>query len=290
MYNIVLRHKDSKAISYTDAVSYFGNISQSKFDLIFTSALTLWEASQRVNSNGKGASSSLPVEKEFGLGMIFHIPQLVNDYSEATEEKEVVSRAHSEVTSSASSSASSSDMSSNATKQLLQLCSEYVKKNTFTMDAHRLAEETVKILRGSTAESTQIKLFELIGEAGFEFMFAVLEKIETFKSINISDIKSDPSSSFGSKPTGGLYGMMTAAQTAAAFPSLSEDLELLSINQRRKREKKEKERTNREAETLTEAVQDPSMAWLIDAGFSEEYLEQERMLGLHGGAAPGTSG
>jgi hypothetical protein len=44
MYNIVIRKKDSKDIAYSDAVSYFGKISQTKFDLIRTAALDLLQA------------------------------------------------------------------------------------------------------------------------------------------------------------------------------------------------------------------------------------------------------
>ena len=99
-------------------------------------------------------------------------------------------------------------------------------------------------------------------------MFAVLQDVERYRLIKLS--------------------MLTSGQaklsTRSSTPSLSEDFESLSLNQRRKREKKEKERAGKEAEVLTAAMGDPNMAWLLEAGFSEEFLEQERMLGLHGGS------
>ena len=102
-------------------------------------------------------------------------------------------------------------------------------------------------------------------------MFSVLQDVERYRLIKLG--------TFGSNN----MSQQTTSQSRSSVPS-TEDFESLSLNQRRKREKKEKERAGREAEVLSAAMGDPSMAWLLEAGFSEEYLEQERMLGLHGGS------
>ena len=119
----------------------------------------------------------------------------------------------------------------------------------------------------------QEKLFELVGESGFELMFSVLQDAERYRLIKLSMLTSGQ----------GKQSTSTQSSRSSSMPSI-EDFESLSLNQRRKREKKEKERVGREVEVLNAARGDPSMAWLLDAGFSEEYLEQERMLGLHGGS------
>ena len=107
-------------------------------------------------------------------------------------------------------------------------------------------------------------------------MFSVLQDAERYRLIKLTML------------TSGQGQSNTQSSRASSMPS-TEDYESLSLNQRRKREKKEKERVGREVEVLTAAMGDPSMAWLLDAGFKEDYLEQERMLGLHGGSYASSS-
>lgn len=301
MYNIVVRRKDQKDLAYTDAVSYFGKISQAKFDLIRNAALDLYKGAQQAQQSNKPfeKAAEQPAAVEFGFDLEFNPPELVDetagrDYS--------VFPSFSSSASSSSSSSGNRDyvngtaLSSNtAAKELLQLCSGYVSTFSFSMPCDRLAEEILKLLHDTTLleDATQAKLFELVGESGFDFLFAVMQGSDRFRSITGEDLQDETqrqskseylsqaqsasiaqtlSGSSNSNGSNGLFGMMTPAQTAAAFPSLSEDLDSLSLNQRRKREKKEKEKADKEAGSLSAAMQDPSMAWLIEAGFSEVCL------------------
>ena len=289
MYNIVVRRKDSKDLAFTDAVSYFGKIPLTKFELIRTAALDLYNASLRLSASATGSKSGSQgpaVEYEFGSKIVYHIPELIDDttdseYSVFSPNEGAYRNSAGGYSDSRSTLENSSvNENSSAAKHLLQLCSDYVKSTNFTMESERLAEEIIKIFQnGANDDAIQAQLFELVGEAGFEFMFALMQDSESFRLVSISDLKQEKqlqqeeramlinSQNFMSSE--GLFGMMSTAQTAAAFPSLSEDLEGLSLNQRRKREKKDKERVEREAESLSTAMQDPSMAYLIQAGFSE---------------------
>ena len=282
MYNIIVKYKTVKESAYADAVSYFGKISPTKFDLIMKAGLDLYEAYLKANPSAQksktvGSSSG----QEFGSHIVYHVPELIDDT--AGSDYGVygsVRRVQTSPSPDDSDFGFSSEANSRA-KDLLHLCSDYVRSNSFTMESEQLAQEIVKLLteKGASEDTIQVKLFELVGENGFEFMFAIMQQYESFKLISMQDLqeqmrlqadeKNALLSSTNFMSSEGLFGMMTAAQTTAAFPSLTEDLEGLSLNQRRKREKKEKERAEREAECLSKGMQDPSMAYLIQAGFSE---------------------
>lgn len=295
MYNNIIRRKESRDLAYSDALSYFGKIAPTKFDLIRDAALDLYQASIRANQMAEKLSFSAS-DVEFGLDVNFNVRELIDDTASG-DYSLFPSTSHSSSShgycadSQKKSSLSRSTADNTAAKELLQLCGEHVRASHFSMEPERLAEEILKLLHDTTAseEKTQAKLFELVGETGFEFMFEIMQEMMSFKCIISGDLKEEidrqsqllslsqaqsaliaQSLSGGSDGSNtGLFGMMTSSQTAAAFPSLTEDLDLLSLNQRRKREKKEKERIDREAGSLSSAIQDPSMAWLIEAGFSE---------------------
>ena len=282
MYNIIVKYKAVKESAYTDAVSYFGKISPTKFDLIMKAGLDLHEAYLKANPPAQkaklvGRSSC----QEFGSQIEYHVPELIDDTAGSDYGVYGVALREPVSSSVGDSHFGTSSEANNRAKNLLQLCSDHVRSNSFTMDPEQLAQEIVKLLieTGASEDTIQVKLFELVGEAGFEFMFAIMQEYQSFKLISMHDLqeqirmqadeKSALISSTNFMSSEGLFGMMTAAQATAAFPSLSEDLEGLSLNQRRKREKKEKERAEREAECLSKGMQDPSMAYLIQAGFSE---------------------
>jgi hypothetical protein len=211
MYNIMIRKKDSKDIAYSDAVSYFGKISQTKFDLIRTAALDLLQAKERAAQlSSKTGITGIPIEKEFNPKLKFNIPELISDFYDnynnvginenvKGEDVKVVHTKNEEA------------------KKLTQLCEDYVRKNNFTMGAQYLAAEVIKMLqtKGANSESIQIKLFELIGEEGFEFMFTIIEEMNNFKFISLKDLEDLQGGSAVSGNRG--MGIMTS-QTA--FPPL----------------------------------------------------------------------
>ena len=301
MYNNIIRRKESRDLAYDDAISYFGKIAPTKFDLIRNAALDLFQASIKAKENTESPSSC---DVEFGSDLIFNNRQLIDDTASSNYSLFPSSDDPSSAQGCHNSMNKKKCIEDNsAAKELLQLCGEHVRASHFSMEPERLAEEILKLLHDTTAsdEITQAKLFELVGETGFEFMFEIMQEIRSFRCITIRNLKEEVDrqsqllslsqarsellaqsisgglgGSDGSNT--GLFGMMTPSQTAAAFPSLSDDLDLLSLNQRRKREKKERERIDREAGSLTTAMQDPSMAWLIEAGFSEVSIILTKLL------------
>lgn len=279
MYNIIVKHKGSKDSAYSDAVSYFGKITVSKFDLIRSTALDLYQIYLRANP------PSLPTveeQSEFGTQIVYLVPELV-DNTAGTDCCIFAPSCTASITTVAGiiSGAKSSREFNLRVRSLLQLCEDHIRSSQFTMESGQLAEEIVKLLRqaDATEDTIQARLYEIVGESGFEFMFAVMQDMESFKLISAEELQEQllleadercaesAASNFDFSEE--LGNMMTPAQTAAAFPSLAENLEGLSLNQRRKKEKKDRERAEKEVECLSTAMQDPSMAYLIQAGFSE---------------------
>ena len=147
---------------------------------------------------------------------------------------------------------------------LLLLCQNYISTNSSCIfDNFQLSEEIVNLVKskeyGLESGMLEAKLFDLIGENGFEVMLEVVQNAERIKTININHIRNKPK-------------------------VVEMTYENLSLNQKKKLEKKEREKEEREKEA---SQVDPSLQWLIDAGFSRDYLEKEQMLGLHAGGASG---
>ena len=154
-------------------------------------------------------------------------------------------------------------------KWLLARCSEYTAVNDSLFDELQLAEEVLKIVISSSSaanveEHLQSKLFELFGESGFELMIEICQSVETLRRITIEEVKRTH---------------MRSHNVGIEI----EGMEKLSLNQRKKREKKEEKERLARGECGSESF--VSSDWLQSAGFSSEYLEQERMLGLQGGNA-----
>lgn len=279
MYNIIVRHKGSKDSAYSDAVSYFGKITSTKFDLIRSTALDLYQTYLR---NNPQTLPTVEEQSEFGTEIVYLVPKLL-DSTAGTDccIFAPCSTAGTTTAVSTSSEPKSSGEYNLRVRSLLQLCEDHIRSSHFTMESGQLAEEIVKMLRqaDATEDTIQAELYELVGESGFEFMFAIMQDMESFKLISAvelqeqlrleADERCTESAASNFDFSEELGNMMTQAQTAAAFPSLAENLEGLSLNQRRKKEKKDKERAEKEVECLSAAMQDPSMAYLIQAGFSE---------------------
>ena len=143
-------------------------------------------------------------------------------------------------------------------------CNDYVKKYTVMFDSKHLSSQIISICRQyESDEKIQAALFELIGESGFDFMCDIMSKKKTLKEITPSDIlnknKNDESDELIIN---------------------EKDIEKMSANQRRKYEKKMKEQQTRYL-----SQQEGSNDFLVYAGFDENYLDQERRLGLQGGEA-----
>jgi activating signal cointegrator complex subunit 3 len=139
-------------------------------------------------------------------------------------------------------------------------------------------------------EQLQGQLFDLVGENGIEFMFNIMQNMNdliSFESkdfFEVIDTITDPS-------------LKSTTISNSKSKEDFRDINSLSVNQRIKREKKEKAEKEKEAflekewleqyQSYDEGFQTSSnseQSWLLDVGLSEEYIHQERMLGLNGGA------
>lgn len=156
---------------------------------------------------------------------------------------------------------------------LLDMAQIYTVESNSSIDAERLVEETIHILTTQKSETdAQGCLFDLVGEQGINYMVAALENYDILKSINKSKVSE-------------LLHSPQASTTS---------LENLSANQKKKKQQKMNSNSKSVSSILnagnasksdnSEDIGSGSMStdWLREVGFSEHYLEQERMLGLAG--------
>jgi activating signal cointegrator complex subunit 3 len=148
---------------------------------------------------------------------------------------------------------------------LFSLCENFVATARSVFTVKQLTEEIIKVVRANASKSEDMlqgKLFELFGEEGFEMMLTIMQHVDAIKSMNIADL------------------------------SLQYRMENLSVSERKKLEKKlrlEKLHGNTGSSSgVSASGTSQSVDWLAGTGgFSSEYLETERMLGLQGGFARG---
>ena len=124
-------------------------------------------------------------------------------------------------------------------------------------------------------------------------MFQVMQDADRFKGCTQKDMETANSAltggGGGGGGGGGNYGSVYEADA-----DIDLDSQNLSANQRKKRERKIREQME-QMEYLQQQQQQQQQGgfwqyqqqpdWLNAAGFSEEYLQQERYLGLQGGEA-----
>eukprot|EP01041_Mallomonas_annulata_P004134 gene4134-8214_t len=139
---------------------------------------------------------------------------------------------------------------------LLSLCENHISRSNAALNPQQLCREILEICNNYEADAhIEARLFELIGETGLDIMSEIIGKKILLNRISLDDVLSASSTDYTGPP----------------------DLDKMSANQRRKYEKKMKEQQQIDEQSST------SNDWLKSAGFSEAYLDNERMLGLQGG-------
>lgn len=143
---------------------------------------------------------------------------------------------------------------------LFELTSEHVNKNKSSFDAVVLSEEILSAIQSSESEDhVQMRLFELVGEDGLHLLMDIFPKYHSLKKISMQTFKGE----IQRKRLGNVNDNTSTKQ--------------LSANQRKKQEKRVQQ-----SQTL-DVPATQNIDWLREAGFREDFLEQERMLGLQGG-------
>lgn len=130
----------------------------------------------------------------------------------------------------------------------IRLCKKFTSENKNTLPFDILGEEIIKMVVSiSNADDIQARLFDLVGENGFDFMTDIIQNISKIKHLTLS----------------GLHESINLSKNSKSNVS---------------------ERTNRQRREDMPEAQPLSQGDLLTAlGFTGEYLAQERSLGLHGG-------
>lgn len=133
--------------------------------------------------------------------------------------------------------------------------------NSF-LSSDEMFQEILKICKGD-GSNMEIALFDLIGEINIEFISEVIQRAEALRNVDPEYEKQNPR----------LGGGSTVVGKKASIPT---DWEGLSANQKKKAMLREQKEMNEAIEASLNQSQD----WLQKLGFSPEYIEQERALGL----------
>lgn len=143
---------------------------------------------------------------------------------------------------------------------LCRACADHIRRNSSLLSATQLSDQ-VRVTCSSTPsdDALQMKLFDLIGETGFDFICEILSNArELRKPFKRNQVK------------------VPSGATIPGFVVMTES-EKQGASQSKKKEQRNRDRSNKFGES-------DGIDWLAEAGFDEEYLEQERLLGLQGGS------
>lgn len=268
MYNIITK-RDSLEVSYSDACSYFGKIHVKQWNSLVQLAQSLERA-----YNSKDRVEKLS-EKEFGSDLKYHIP-----FYEIPEQFDVIDS--NELFQKSCEEEKNSSISINDkvmidkgpvrvvdsdTTWLAKKCSHHVATTGMLLDGKLLTEEICNFYSQTKGDEDllQMKLFDLIGETGFELMLEIMQNLHRLKNITSKTINE-----YFTKP----------ASNGESDGLMSDNYENLTENQRRKREQKLLKRAMKESEESYKTEEKKSADWLEQMGFSADYLLQERALGL----------
>jgi hypothetical protein len=335
LYNIIVRNLASKAAAMKETVSYFGHVSESQFD-------TIWSIVGELQVYAASKESSSKATAEFGLDLAFappalsypreirnHISVLDKLCSVISPRKGPTAPAAAAPSSSAKKAAVaapaaaarlSAEQETRAASRtwLRGLCEAHVRTNpNGPFDAPQLADGIIKAcdqaaLSADGEGALQMALFDLIGEEGFELMLEVIQQRARIAGLgDISRVEAPaasaaPASAAAQQPQRDGRWAGVSAEDRALIESLSAEAGALSVdggedfndpypelgyvddanlsaNQRRKREQKASKALERVMAESAEQAPQQSGDWLAQLGFDDEYLLEERALGLQKG-------
>jgi activating signal cointegrator complex subunit 3 len=144
---------------------------------------------------------------------------------------------------------------------LINLCQEYLKSAANSVfNTFQLCEEIIKVAQAERSDDVlQTKLYELFGDEGFEPMLQILQNIDAVKGFRTADLQ--------------LY---------------KADQEFQNLSLQQKKTNKRAQRNQPGNTSTSDGQSSQALDWLAGTGgFTDDYLETERRLGLQGGAARG---
>ena len=195
---------------------------------------------------------------------------------------------------------SSSSSSSSSTRQvdavwLLGQCAQFVGLTRSELAPESLGSSVLEAMRKhrGNGDALQNALFELLGEAGFEFMLTLMEQRGILVAIAPQDFRRVAAALQVASAAGG----SDAGIASRARPALGAGVTVIRAGDRllEKEQRKANEKMQKARATLSELQHDGIVAGaggggsgdaLEMLGFSREFLATERALGLQGGEAP----
>lgn len=154
---------------------------------------------------------------------------------------------------------------------LMTLCTNFTMRDSGEVSAWlNMAADPAKTLatnviaifkRSESIELAQAHLFDLVGESGLDFIGQLLERFEEISQLEPQSLAPSSSVSMSEKCN------MSELQ-----------YDSLSANQKRKLARREQRELERAIAESSQTV--ASGDWLQQVGFDEEYLREERLLGL----------
>jgi activating signal cointegrator complex subunit 3 len=251
MYNIITKSKHEKEIA-GKIKSYFGEIEKTKLQKLIQTARELDQFRVAQTPSGEGVTSSnfhfSPPE--------LHEHEFKNISRPVQLAKEIQSNNSEEFSQP-------SETPEEVINWLFEIISTHVVQTSSSLDAILLSEEIISAIHNSESEDhVQMKLFELVGEDGLHLLMEILPKYKLIKETSDST----------------LQGILHKKRHASATDNSGKQL---SANQRKKQDKRAQQ--TRAVEENIPPTQ--NVDWLREAGFREDFLEQERMLGLQGGSS-----
>ena len=155
---------------------------------------------------------------------------------------------------------------------LIEACSTHLRaSNASPLGPEELSSEIQSVCSSSKSEDEiQIRLFDLIGETGFDLIASILQRVDEIKKLHNLPQKTAciSTNSVNSNASGNNAGFVVMHES-----------EKRSMSQSKKKEQRDRERRERLGN-----YENVPVDWLAEAGFDESFLEQERLLGLQGGS------
>ena len=262
MYNILTKRGKTQQ-GRDEVTSYFGQLDQSTYDRLLAISIDLDKA--RLAKTLKTAKKTGPM---FGSDLQFSIPhpchaefeRLLNRSDKEEDISQVEVAQHEQKPVSAAEIIAELD-------QQAQVYLQHQTNATFNK-AQIIDEVTSIVYTNSSEDVLQVKLFELLGEGGLDMIMVVMGLAEGIRYVPEYELKDCVKRKY-------------RVNTDQPLNETDVSTMNLSANQRKKLDKRIAKQRHQEAQS--DAAAQVDVDWLREAGFREEYLEQERMLGLQGG-------
>eukprot|EP01038_Epipyxis_sp_PR26KG_P011120 gene11120-14924_t len=286
MYNIIARNNDVEDDStkdgfnnaYHEAKSYFGHIPINSFQRVFNLGYKLFTCEKVVLEESRKYS-----KVRFGEDVTFKTPKfealaIESIPSFTSNDRDFDNNDHLKINNTQNNNAQNNY---EFIQWFIDFVHNYIQSHQIMIEPKDFFISLFEVCQShaNSPDMLQMKLFDLVGEDGFEFMFEIIEKRGQISQLSKNDIL--------------IYfdgELQHLSKNDNNIPSANNknviDYESLSANQKRKlveKEKRELDRVMRESSKANSNLGNNNSTnndWLQQLGFSEDFLLQERALGL----------